>query len=45
MGGLLAVNAASRFKTEKLILVAPALTNRKKLMLYSTPLLRYSEKP
>ena len=44
MGGLLAVNAASRFKTDKLILVAPALTNRKKLMLYSTPLLKYFKK-
>jgi carboxylesterase len=40
MGGLLAVITAAEFNPEKLILVAPALTNRRKLMLYSTPILR-----
>ena len=44
MGGLLAVHAAYRFETEKLILIAPALTNRRKLMLHMTPLLKYFKK-
>ena len=44
MGGLLAIHAASEFKPERLILIAPALTNKRKLMFYSTPLLKYFRK-
>jgi carboxylesterase len=40
MGGLLAIIIAAEFNPDKLILIAPALTNRRKLMLYSTPILR-----
>ena len=40
MGGLLAIITAAEFNPDKLILIAPALTNRRKLMLYSTPFLR-----
>ena len=41
MGGLLAINAASTLKPERLILIAPALSNKRKFMFYSTPLLKF----
>ncbi len=41
LGGLLAIIAASYFSPEKLILVSPALTNRRKTLLCLTPLLKY----
>ncbi len=41
MGGLLAIITAASLKTDKLILIAPALTNRRRLRLFLTPLMKF----
>ena len=40
MGALLAVIAAAEFKPEKLILIAPPLTTRRRLLLFASPVIK-----